>query len=173
MGFFEAGASFFKRAFDFTGRSSRSEYWYAQLFLFLVSFVIGFVETLLFLDVDKILDDPEYYSSFGIFTNLWIIILIIPGISLTFRRMHDISKSGFWVFLPFASIIPMILAIVFDSTGMIILTTLLYLGLYILVFVWFCQPGHNENKYGANPLMKADDDKALNMESPIQRIRRD
>tara|TARA_B100001989_G_C24504203_1_gene446583 strand:+ start:738 stop:1265 length:528 start_codon:yes stop_codon:yes gene_type:complete len=175
MGFLEASSSFFKRAFDFQGRSSRSEFWYAQLFIILCSFLIGIIEVSFFYDFDRLLYDPEYGGS-EILSNLWALIVFLPGISLSFRRLHDIGKSGFWAFLPLAGFFPAILTI-YDEAWLGV-AMLLVIALYILVIVWFCMPGHSENKYGANPLNSSsvltDDESVLtDIDSPVQRIRRD
>ena len=61
----------FTNYFNFNGRSSRAEYWWWILFYILTSIV----------------------PLIGPFINL---ILIIPTISLTARRLHDIGKTGWW-----------------------------------------------------------------------------
>ena len=67
----------FQNFFNFKGRSRRSEFWWWQLFATLVGFI------------------PILGGFIGL-------VLIIPGISLTARRLHDIGKSGWmqlWIWL--------------------------------------------------------------------------
>ena len=58
----------FQRYFDFSGRSSRSEYWWWILF----SFIAGLIP----------------------FVGL---VLLIPNIAIGVRRLHDINKTGWWI----------------------------------------------------------------------------
>ena len=109
-----------KRAFDFSGRSRRKEYWMYSLFYFIIAIVLGILESLMGLTVT---DDV------GILTGLLGLILIIPSLSLIFRRLHDTGRSAWWLLI---SLIPLIGAIV------------------LFVFtVLDSEPG--SNKYGPNP----------------------
>jgi uncharacterized membrane protein YhaH (DUF805 family) len=71
----------FNRAFDFETRSTRKEFWYFKLFQILVMLSLFFFENL------------------GIngLVFLFSIIIIIPDLSISVRRLHDVSKSGFWL----------------------------------------------------------------------------
>ena len=84
----------FSRYFDFEGRSSRSEFWHWQLFRVLLFLSLTFLETILF-------------SGLNFTFNLF---LLIPEISVSIRRLHDINKSGLWYLLTFTiiGIIPLI-----------------------------------------------------------------
>ena len=84
----------FLRYFDFEGRSSRAEFWYWQLFRVLLFLSLTFLETVLF-------------SGLNFTFNLF---LLIPEISVSIRRLHDINKSGLWYLLTFTiiGIIPLI-----------------------------------------------------------------
>ena len=84
----------FARYFDFEGRSSRAEFWYWQLFRVLLFLSLSFLETILF-------------SGLNFTFNLF---LLIPEISVSIRRLHDINKSGLWYLLTFTivGIIPLI-----------------------------------------------------------------
>lgn len=95
----------------FEGRARRSEYWWFYLATFVVGLVLG-----------------------GIPILGWIICiaLILPGIAVAVRRLHDIGKSGWWYLL---CLIPLV-------------------GTIILI-VWFVRPGvAGANQYGEDP--KAD-----------------
>ena len=84
----------FARYFDFEGRSSRADFWYWQLFRVLLFLSLTFLETILF-------------SGLNFTFNLF---LLIPEISVSIRRLHDINKSGLWYLLTFTivGIIPLI-----------------------------------------------------------------
>lgn len=69
---------YFANYFNFSGRSTRAEYWWATLFILIVSMIL---------------------SLFGLdFLNgLFSLAIIIPSIAICFRRFHDTGKSGWWV----------------------------------------------------------------------------
>ena len=111
----DAIKSVFSQYVGFNGRARRSEYWYFVLFNFLVSFVLtslgSFVEALKFLPA------------------IWSLAVLLPGLAVCVRRLHDIGKTGWLVLL---ALIPIVGA--------------------IILIVWFCkdsQPG--DNQYGPNP----------------------
>jgi uncharacterized membrane protein YhaH (DUF805 family) len=74
-----------KRYFKFSGRSGRSEFWGFVLASAIVSLVIFFAEKLAGLD----------HSMVGPY-DLYVLLTLIPIISLWVRRLHDIGKSGWW-----------------------------------------------------------------------------
>lgn len=84
--FLEAIQLFYKRWLDFDGRSSRSEYWYAFLYLIIADVILYFIGS-------------RWLSG------LFGLINIIPYIAVILRRLHDIGKSGWWILV---SLIPFI-----------------------------------------------------------------
>jgi len=109
-----------KNALNFNGRAQRSEYWFFYLFNIIISFCLGFVDGVAGLQV---------MESIGILSTLYSFAVIIPAIACGVRRLHDIGKSGWMMFI---ALIPCI-------------------GGLLLLF-WFVQdsqPGNNQ--YGPNP----------------------
>lgn len=101
MDFGEAIKVCFNKFADFNGRARRSEFWWFQLFAYLVS---------------------------GITCGIGGLVLLIPLLAVTSRRLHDTGHSGWWQ-----------------------LIQLIPFG-FILIIIWGVQdsdPGHNE--YGPNP----------------------
>lgn len=86
MGFVEAIKSVFNKYATFSGRARRSEYWYFQLFVFLVS--IPLVAGILM-----------YNNLLWVAIVLFIALLalLIPTWAVTVRRFHDIGQSGWWL----------------------------------------------------------------------------
>lgn len=72
---------------QFTGRSRRSEYWY----FFLVNILISYGLT--------ILGAVTEIGIFGILGGLASLALLIPGIAVAVRRMHDVGRSGWWLLI--------------------------------------------------------------------------
>ncbi|MGM9701806.1 MAG: DUF805 domain-containing protein [Prevotella sp.] len=85
LGFAEACRQASGRLFDFRGRSRRSEFWWASLALFLVSAGLSLLQMLL--DAVAVM----------VVVFLCSIVLNIMGLALSFRRLHDTGRSGWWM----------------------------------------------------------------------------
>lgn len=99
----------FKKYADFSGRSRRKEYWYFYLFNIIASFVLGFLDGMLF--------DAE---TIGFLSGLYMLVALIPGVAVTIRRLHDTGRSGWWLLINFIPFIGSIIFLVFmlsDSTA--------------------------------------------------------
>ena len=76
----------FNRFTDFSGVSSRSQYWY---------FILGTTIATVIAQV-----------AFGDFAgNLVSIITILPTIAVAVRRMHDVGKSGWFILVPIYNLV--------------------------------------------------------------------
>ena len=74
---------------NFSGRSTRAEYWWFFLFNVLVSIVAGTIDSAVFGASQNVLGTIAWLG------------LIIPNIAIAVRRSHDIGKSGWWVLWQF------------------------------------------------------------------------
>jgi uncharacterized membrane protein YhaH (DUF805 family) len=72
---------------SFSGRSSRSEFWYTALVTSLTCFVISVLQTSLL---------PSGKAS--LVTILFWIATMLIQLAATVRRYHDVNKSGLWLF---------------------------------------------------------------------------
>ncbi|BAB51827.1 mlr5366 [Mesorhizobium japonicum MAFF 303099] len=93
MNFGEAVSSFFRNYVNFSGRASRSEFWYSYLFIIIVGVILVIVDTIV---------KNEIISS------IWNLAALLPTLAMTTRRLHDINRSGWhqllaW-FIPVGSI---------------------------------------------------------------------
>ena len=83
---------------DANGRARRSEYWYFYLFTFLISICINIL-TSVFSTISETL---------GLIVSLVLLLvalaLCVPSICATIRRLHDIGKSGWFIFI---SLVPL------------------------------------------------------------------
>ena len=94
VGLAEAIKLFFVNYINFSTRASKSEYWWALLFQVLAGVTVGLTMLIPFIGI--------------IIGGIMILSLIIPSLSVTVRRLHDIGKPGVWCFLslvPFVGII--------------------------------------------------------------------
>lgn len=74
----------------FTGRARRSEYWYFFLFNVLIAIGVGIIGGLL---------------KVTLLSNLYSLIVLLPGIAVGVRRMHDVGKSGWFLLIPIYNLI--------------------------------------------------------------------
>ena len=139
MNFLEAIKSVFSNYAIFSGRARRSEYWYFTLFNFIVSFILGYISSIVSL--------------------VWSLVLFIPGLAVGVRRLHDIGKSGKYylafmlTYLLFS--ILSVVSVINYSEGLVYVTGalgIIILIMAIVIIIWFCkdsEPGTNQ--YGPNP----------------------
>lgn len=87
---------FFTNAFNFSGNASRSEYWWVNLFIFLL--YIPFFVVFSFAIVSAISGSQVTPLAIImlIFFLLSFLFLIIPSLSLSIRRFHDAGFSALW-----------------------------------------------------------------------------
>lgn len=86
--FIESIYSCFKRYTLFSGRASKSEFWWFQLFLYIVQVIFNII-----------------YYSIGLDLNVYLLLTALPGLAVTVRRMHDIGKSGWFALIPIYNLI--------------------------------------------------------------------
>ena len=133
MNFIDSITSAFNNYFNFKGRSSKSAFWFFILFEVIYFFLAG-----LLLGMMNISDDV-----FDLAVLFLILPILIPGISLTARRLHDFNQSG-WMQCIF---IPGFFADTLLGTGYVI-----YLLTLVLFVIYLSQkPTNGKNKFGPKP----------------------
>jgi uncharacterized membrane protein YhaH (DUF805 family) len=94
----------------FAGRSSRSEYWFIQLFLVLTNLAAAAIDLVIFRgDFDRLVAN----GGGGIVGLIWILITIVPAIGVLVRRLHDTGRSGWWALIGLVPIVGAIVLLVF------------------------------------------------------------
>lgn len=104
MGFGEAITRFFSDYGKFSGRSRRSEFWFATLFVSGVGFVL--------LSVSAAVDPEGDGGVFSILYTIWILGLAVPNLALASRRLHDADASFGYYFIGLIPMVGIILLIV-------------------------------------------------------------
>ena len=118
VGFLESLSLFFKNYLNFSGRSGPSAYWWYLLW--------SLIFTILFALIDSLALNISAEDLFSL-SSAFALITLIPSISLSFRRLHDIDKSGWWL-----------------------LISLTIIGIPVLIY-WAIKAGdRQENSYGAD-----------------------
>ena len=114
--FGQAFRRFWMKYADFTGRASRSEYWWWMLAMAVISLVL---EAVLFAVVIPTMNasadgstaiSPGFVFGF-ILVLAWSLGAFIPSLALLWRRLHDAGFSGAWwllAFIPFGSIVVLV-----------------------------------------------------------------
>lgn len=104
VGFFDAIKICFRKYANFSGRAPRAEFWWWTLF----TFILGWIP---FVDI------------------IAGIVLLIPSLAVTCRRLHDVGKAAGWIFI---SMVPIV-------------------G-WILMLIWELKDGEpHPNRFGPNP----------------------
>lgn len=121
MNMMQAIETGFRRYFDFSGRASRSEYWWWTLFSTIVIVVMGVT--------DELLNPGQQVGIFSFVNMIVCLVLFIPGLAVSVRRLHDIDRTGWWLLLAFTIV-----------------------GNVVLIY-WACVKGTEQNnRFGTDPL---------------------
>ena len=105
----------FQKFADFNGRASRSEFWYFYLFAILAYFISIFIA----------IQMPFFFAV----VILLGLVLFVPALAVTARRLHDTGRSGWWqltAYIPYVGLIASI----------------------ILIVIWCTEGEKKKNKYG-------------------------
>ena len=100
----------YKKYFTISGRATRREYWTFGFFLCAITPI--FLAGDIFLFPDTKLGEGWTYLIFVAFS-------IIPSLTVTVRRLHDIDKSGWWLLVslvPLIGFLPIMYFVSLDST---------------------------------------------------------
>ena len=95
MNFTEAVKTCYAKYATFTGRASRSEYWWFYLFFMLVILALAGLSTI--------------SDMFGMVYGVFMLGSLIPSIAVGVRRLHDTDKSGWWILLGLVPFIGLLL----------------------------------------------------------------
>ncbi len=85
---------------NFDGRASRYEYWWFVLCNVIISCVCSLIDQLI---------------GVAIISGLVGLALLLPGLGLAVRRLHDINKSGWWVLISLIPLVGWIILIVWAA----------------------------------------------------------
>jgi len=111
---------------NFSGRASRSEFWYFALASAILGAIVGAIE---FATGLVSIEDPNATGPLSAILNL---LLAIPTIAVTSRRLQDYGYSGWWQ-----------------------LSYITVIGIFV-VLIWCMLPAkEDENDWGKNPLVDA------------------
>ena len=131
MNFAEAIKTCFVKYADFSGRASRSEYWYFSLFILLLSICSEIIDPIIagvpFL---------EYDDYWGPATLIVSTLTILPALGVSVRRLHDVDKSGWWILIAFT-----------------------FIGFILLIHWAIKESNIGDNQFGSDPLEKINEER--------------
>ena len=93
MNYFESVKTCFIKYVDFSGRASRSEFWYYTTFIIIISICADII--------DASLAGKSFFSYdnyYGPVASILFVLSFLPSLAVSIRRLHDINKSGWWCF---------------------------------------------------------------------------
>ena len=117
-----------KKYAEFAGRARRKEYWMFVLVNFLIAIAISIGGGILGLE-----------EGTAVISGLYSLAVLVPGIAVTVRRLHDTGRSGWWM-----------------------LIALIPIAGPIAMLIFLCgvsKPG--ENEYGPNPCVNVIEGEAM------------
>ncbi len=101
-----------KKYAQFDGRARRKEYWFFALINILISMVLGFMGGIV-LGLSGHSQDPTYaFLGLGLIC-LYSLAVLVPGLAVTVRRLHDTNRSGWWIFISLVPLVGGIILLIF------------------------------------------------------------
>ena len=110
-----------KQYADFSGRARRKEYWMFVLFNMIFAIVAAILDNVLGIAMEG--------TGYGPLYGIYALAVLIPGLAVAVRRLHDVGKSG-W---------------------MILITLIPLIGAIWLLVLLVTDSNLGENQYGQNP----------------------
>ncbi|WP_227268935.1 DUF805 domain-containing protein [Roseobacter weihaiensis] len=163
----------FQKYFTFSGRASRSEYWWFWLFCILAGFVIGAAESFIRVASGARGGTSALSAAFSL-------LVFSPALASGWRRLHDVNKSGWWLLAIPVSLFCLLAAgfvvnqMIMGTVSNIMMEThppselngsrdgstvivsfvlaIILLAPLLLLLYWLTRPSQpGPNKYGPNP----------------------
>ena len=126
MGFGQAISYNLNNLTNFSGRASRSEFWWWILFVWIVNVILGFL-------INLVTPSSDGTTSLGFLGNVALLVIsvifFLATLAVAVRRLHDTGRSGWWVLLYWICCI----------------------GTIILIVFWVQPSQPSDNQYGAPP----------------------
>jgi uncharacterized membrane protein YhaH (DUF805 family) len=156
MSFGRAISTCFRKYVTFTGRASRSEYWYFLLFGVLLSIPASIIDSTLATTAT-----PGMRPVGGLLT----LVLFLPRLSAAVRRLHDVNRSGWWIGGLFLFLLVFAAVGIFNlfqpvttspntplAIGAVISSVLMLVWLVWLFVLTVLKGTDGPNRYGEDPL---------------------
>lgn len=110
-----------KKYARFDGRAGKKEYWHFSLVSFIIIVVLSVI--------DIATGTFKVEVGLGLLSGIYTLAVLIPGIAVSVRRLHDTDRSGWWLLINAIPLIGVVVFLVFTAQN--------------------GTPG--DNQYGSNP----------------------
>ena len=136
----------------FNGRARRKEYWMYTLFVIIISIILSIIDNALGLHIgEPTMQYGVEVNGSGILGSIFSLAILIPGLAVSTRRLHDINKSGWWI-VGFYGVIFVGAFLMRMMPSMLIIFSVLVLVATVWLIVLFATEGDKgENQYGPDP----------------------
>ena len=94
MNFGQAISSVFKNYANFNGRARRSEFWFFELFNFIIYLAVSVIDYF-------VTGGSDTLSFVAILYWLYSLAILVPSLAVSWRRLHDIGMSGVYTLFLF------------------------------------------------------------------------
>ncbi|MCW8847033.1 MAG: DUF805 domain-containing protein [Gammaproteobacteria bacterium] len=131
-----------KKYADFKGRATRKEFWIFSLIYTVIYVLFGVLDALVGTMVIQFI--------FGL-------VMSVPCVSVTTRRLHDTGRSGWWQLLFILPLIPvvglfaLVMLGVADVLNLVVFACVAWMGACIVLLVFLAQASQGDNRYGPKP----------------------
>ncbi|WP_136468606.1 DUF805 domain-containing protein [Flagellimonas onchidii] len=99
-----------KQYADFKGRARRTEFWMFVLFNTIFAVALSYLDYLFDMEIG--------HTQLGILYVTYVLVTFIPGLAVSVRRLHDIGKSGWMLFIALIPIVgPIWLIVLYVTEG--------------------------------------------------------
>lgn len=120
----QAVIRFWRKYFHFSGRASRSEYWWWTLVTVAVSYLLSGINWAIVgfpqvpaepqTNLGSVMAEAFYHSLLAsIIPGIWGLLTCIGSLAVMVRRLHDTNRRGWWYFLNFVPFVGSVIVIVF------------------------------------------------------------
>ena len=135
----------FKNYFNFSGRIPRSTFIIWNISTILIRLFAILLSVLIW----------GFGSSVSLFAFLLLeVLFFFPKLSMSFKRLHDVGLSGWFIFVPIIAVILFVVSEMlqfrsfFSLNSYVIYYVIVIYSIYLLYF----KKSVSDNKYGSNPL---------------------
>lgn len=155
-----------KHTFDYKGRARRKEFWFFQLSLAIIIFLVYLINIVcltnneVFVDaLQKAAEGSDMEALMSVMVNyLWpvwvtILILFLPRLAVGVRRLHDTGKPGWWFLLYYVIyFVGNVFSMINPASKLTSFLGFLLISIGVVLLIWmFADSEEGENEYGPNP----------------------
>ena len=117
---FRAYKNYWSNYFNFSNCTSRKDFWLVFLMAIIVNVIFSIIIQKIFgytIDISKIQTMEQLinvaHDKVGLICLIWYVINLIPSLSINVRRLHDIGKSGWAIFVCIIPLVGWIIYLIF------------------------------------------------------------